>query len=128
MSILNIKYTEMTMTITNEFLKCEINYILDDNNSPWFCGKAIGVALGYTNHRKALKDHVDDDDKEKLTNLRGNESLPLSVNQKNSIYVNESGLYSLIMSSKSGSISRPKQPPILSIFLVSTTARIFILI
>ena len=86
------------MTITNEFLKCELSYVLDDNNNPWFSGKGVGIVLGYTNPQKSLRDHVDDDDKEKLSNLRVNETPPLTINQKNSIYINESGLYSLIMS------------------------------
>ena len=101
----------MTMTITNEFLKCELGYVLDDNNSPWFSGKGVGIALGYKDTNKALKDHVDDDDKEKrgnlkvgetftLANLRVGVSPILTFNQKNTIYINESGLYSLIMSSK----------------------------
>ena len=51
------------MTITNELLKCELNYVLDDNNNPWFSGKGVGVALGYKNTNNAIKDHVDDDDK-----------------------------------------------------------------
>ena len=99
------------MTITNEFLKCELGYVLDDNNSPWFSGKDVGIALGYKDTNKALKDHVDDDDKEKLGNLKVGETFTLANlrvgvsptlkgNQKNTIYINESGLYSLIMSSK----------------------------
>ncbi len=98
----------MTMTITNEFLKCEIDYVLDDNNNPWFSGKGVGIVLGYTNPQKSLRDHVDDDDKEKLGNLRVNETFTLANlkvnvsptlkgNQKNTIYINESGLYSLII-------------------------------
>ena len=66
----------MTMTITNEFLKCELSYVLDDNNNPWFSGKGVGIVLGYTNPQKSLRDHVDDDDKEKLSNLRVNETPP----------------------------------------------------
>jgi prophage antirepressor-like protein len=88
------------MTITNEILNCALIYILDHANEPWFNGKCVGSALGYTNPRKSLRDHVDDDDMEKLGNFRGNETFPLPINQKNTIYINESGLYSLIMSSK----------------------------
>lgn len=33
------------------------------NNEPWFVGKDVAVALGYTNTRKAIADHVDDEDK-----------------------------------------------------------------
>ena len=68
----------MTMTITNEILKCEIGYVLDDNNSPWFSGKGVGIALGYKDTNKALKDHVDDDDKEKLGNLKVDETFTLA--------------------------------------------------
>ena len=60
------------MTITNELLKCELNYVLDDNNSPWFSGKGVGIVLGYTNPQKSLRDHVDDDDMEKLGTLHYN--------------------------------------------------------
>ena len=49
---------------------------------------------------KTLKEHVDDDDKIKLDNLKGGNSPPLKGNLKNSIYINESGLYALIMASK----------------------------
>ena len=51
----------MTMTISNELLKCELDYVLDDNNNPWFSGKGVGIALGYKNTNNAIKDHVDDD-------------------------------------------------------------------
>ena len=88
------------MTITNEIMQCELNYILDDNKEPWFSGKCVGIALGYKNTKQALHDNVDADDKQKLENVRGHFNGPLTHNQKNSIYINESGLYSLIMSSK----------------------------
>ena len=34
-----------------------------ENDQVWFVGKDVAKALGYTNTRKALKDHVDEDDK-----------------------------------------------------------------
>ena len=58
------------MTINNSILECELSYILDDKNEPWFSGKCAGLALGYKNTKSALIDHVDDDDKEKLENVK----------------------------------------------------------
>lgn len=60
---------------------------------PYFVGKDIAGILGYSNSRKALIDHVDEEDKEvtKCDTLGGKQDL---------IIINESGLYSLILSSK----------------------------
>lgn len=59
---------------------------------PMFVGKDIAEILGYSNHRKALIDHVDEEDKgvTKCDTLGGKQDL---------ITINESGLYSLILSS-----------------------------
>lgn len=59
----------------------------------WFVGKDVATSLGYSNSRKALSDHVDEEDKG-VTNC-----YTLGGKQKIAI-VNESGLYSLILSSK----------------------------
>ena len=68
---------------------------------PWFKGLDIATVLGYTNSRKAIIDHVDEDDKKKLEELQGsNETLRLDSNEKNTIFLNEPGLYSLMMRSK----------------------------
>ncbi|WP_292300462.1 phage antirepressor [Megasphaera sp.] len=60
---------------------------------PWLVGKDIATALGYTNTRKALNDHVDDEDKgvTKCDTLGGAQEMTI---------INESGLYSLVLSSK----------------------------
>lgn len=63
------------------------------NDEPYFVGKDIAEILGYTNPSKALADHVDEDDK------LNNESLS-SLGQRGGWIINESGLYSLILSSK----------------------------
>ena len=63
----------------------------------WFIGKDVAQALGYTNHRKALADHVDPEDKlpgEGVT-IRD----PIGREQHPTV-INESGLYSLVLSSK----------------------------
>lgn len=62
------------------------------DNEPWFVGKDIATALRYTNPQKAIRDHVDDEDK------TVNESF--TVNGTQGILINESGLYSLVLSSK----------------------------
>lgn len=63
------------------------------NNEVWFVGKDVAEILGYQNASKALSDHVDDEDK--LNNI----SLS-SLGQRGGWIINESGLYSLILSSK----------------------------
>lgn len=63
------------------------------NSEPWFVGKDVADILGYTNTAKAIRDHVDDEDK--LT-----ERIVLSGQNREVIIINESGLYSLILSSK----------------------------
>ena len=62
------------------------------DREPWFVGKDAAVALGYTNPQKAIRDHVDTEDK------TVNESF--TVNGTMAALINESGLYSLIFSSK----------------------------
>lgn len=62
------------------------------DGEPYFVGKDVAAALGYTNPQKAIRDHVDVEDK------TVNESF--SVNGTMPILINESGMYSLILSSK----------------------------
>ena len=67
----------------------------------WFRGKTIAEILKYANQRKAIRDHVEPEDRARFDELHGgNELLPLSNNEKKTIYINESGLYSLILRSK----------------------------
>ena len=57
--------------------------------------------MGYANTKQTVRVNVDEDDKKKLEELHGgNETLRLDSNEKNTIFINESGLYSLIMRSK----------------------------
>ena len=67
---------------------------LEINGEPWFVGKDIAEALGYSNARDALFRHVDEEDKNTVVIPDGNKGNP------NQTIINESGLYSLIMSSK----------------------------
>lgn len=61
---------------------------------PWFVGKDVAAALGYTNTRDAVERHVDAEDRNTVVNPDGNRGNP------NMTVINESGLYSLVMSSK----------------------------
>lgn len=79
------------MTFTNKEFGTMHSII--KNNEPWFMGKDAADALKYTNTPKAIRDHVDGEDK--LT-----ERIVLSGQKREVIFINESGLYSLILSSK----------------------------
>lgn len=63
------------------------------NGEPWLVGKDVAAALGYSNPRKALADHVEEEDKgvTKCDTLGG---------MQDATIINESGLYSLIFGSK----------------------------
>lgn len=63
------------------------------DGEPWFVGKDVAKVLGYTNPQKALRDHVDEEDS------RGERIVTPSGVQIAKV-INESGLYSLILSSK----------------------------
>lgn len=63
------------------------------NEEPYFVGNDVAEILGYTNTSKALKDHVDTEDK------LNNKTLS-SLGQRGGWLINESGLYSLVLSSK----------------------------
>jgi len=76
-----------TSDIFGEIRTCQVN------NQIMFVGKDVATALGYSNSQKAIRDHVDDDDK--LT-----ERFVLSGQARSVIIINESGLYALVLSSK----------------------------
>ena len=68
---------------------------IEIDGEPWFVGKDVAAALGYTKERNALDKHVEDEDKTTAL-IQGTGS-----NYKSkTILINESGLYSLILSSK----------------------------
>ncbi len=67
--------------------------LIEIDGEPWFVGKDLADILGYSNSRKALADHVDEEDKgvTKCDTVRGKQEMTI---------INESGLYSLILRSK----------------------------
>lgn len=78
---------------TFNFNNSSLRTLTDEAGDPWFVAKDVCDVLGYTNASKTISDHVDPEDK------LNNESLS-SLGQRGGWLVNESGLYSLILSSK----------------------------
>lgn len=66
---------------------------IEVNNQPWFVGKDVAEILGYERADNAIRSHVDDEDK--LMH-----QISASGQNRNMFIINESGLYSLILSSK----------------------------
>ena len=66
---------------------------INKDGEPWFVGKDVAEVLGYADTRKAIRMHVDDDDK-------GGDILSTPGGRQQITIINESGLYSLILSSK----------------------------
>lgn len=67
---------------------------IEINGEPWFVGKDVAEALGYSNTRDALNKHVGHEDKNTVANRDGNQGNP------NIAVINESGVYALIFGSK----------------------------
>lgn len=78
--------------------------VLDDE--VWFIGKDITMALGYSNDRKALQDNVDADDRRLI---QKSPEVTLEIPNRGITAINESGLYSLILSSKLPSAKKFKK-------------------
>lgn len=70
---------------------------IEKDGEPWFVGKDVAVALGYSNASKAVMVHVDEEDKQKVMlkadSQNGNVVTATTL-------INESGLYSLVLCSK----------------------------
>ena len=67
--------------------------VLDINGEPWLVGKDVSDILEYRNGSRDINRHVDEEDRRKIMLFDGNQD-------KETIIINESGLYSLILSSK----------------------------
>ncbi len=76
---------------------------LNIDGEPWFVGKDVAVILGYNEPHKAISRHVDEDDgmKHPVIDSMGR--------KQQAVFVNESGLYSLILSSKLPSAKKFKR-------------------
>ena len=72
------------------------------NDEPYFVGKDVAEILGYQNGSRDINRHVDTEDRQKTMVFDGNQD-------KETIVINESGLYSLILSSKLPSAKKFKR-------------------
>ena len=79
--------SELTKVFNGKELK-----VIEKDGEAWFFGKDVADILGYSNTQKAIRDHVDEEDKTQ------NESF--TVNGTAMVTINESGLYSLVLKSK----------------------------
>ena len=101
---INIRYS---MSIIEKVFHYEENEIsvIKSKGEIWFRGKDIAKALGYKRPHKAVLDHVNSEDKSSLECLQrgsqiGTPFKDTKNKQKKAIFVNESGLYSLLLQSK----------------------------
>ena len=99
----------------NKDLGIELNSYIDKQQNVWFRGKDVAQILGYSNVRKAIWNHVDSEDKKQLftyhtsvpktgTVAKSHTSVPktgtVAPSGSMCTYINKSGFYSLVLSSK----------------------------
>ena len=78
----------------------EIRTIVIDGE-PWFVGKDMAQALGYSNSSKAVSTHVDKEDKQFIMiDIADSQNGNVPMGQSKTAIINESGMYSLILGSK----------------------------
>lgn len=91
---MNIFYENLEKN-TIKFENNDINVIIDENDIAWFNANEIAISLGYKYPKDAIINNVEKEDKTKLENINYKiEKHP------HSIYINESGLYSLLIQSR----------------------------
>lgn len=71
--------------------------VVEKDGQPWFVGKDVAEILGYTNGSRDINRHVDEEDRQVIQNYQNG---TLEIPNRGMIIINESGLYSLILSSK----------------------------
>ena len=89
-----------TQMIIKEFETKQITMIQDDDNEVWFKGHDVATILGYKRPNDAVTQHVDYEDMLKLGDITTTVKWSDHKIKKNIVFINESGLYSLIMGSK----------------------------
>ncbi len=89
----------MSEIVEFKFNNNAIACVIVDGN-PWFRGKDIATLLDYADTKKAIAKNVSEDDRKKMEELMGDRESALDHNDRNTIYINESGLYCLIFGSK----------------------------
>ena len=100
---------------TNKDLGIELTSYIDKQQNVWFRGKDVAEILGYSNTKKAVLNHVESEDKQQIftrhsrgpktgpvakSYSRGPKMGPVAPSGSMCTYINESGFYSLLLSSK----------------------------
>lgn len=93
---MNIFYENLEKN-TIKFENNDINIIIDENDIVWFNANEIALTLGYKFPKDAIINNVDKEDKIKLEDININNKIN---KHPHSIYINESGLYSLLIQSR----------------------------
>ena len=91
----------MDTTIVKTFESSEYGKVrvIMIGNAPWFVGKDVCEVLGYSNSKDTITKHIDAEDKQILQRSQ-NATLEIDIPNRGLTIINESGLYSLILSSK----------------------------
>ena len=100
---------EFFENLENNLIKFEtndINVIIDENEIIWFNANEIATTLGYKYPKDAIINNVDKDDKIQLENININRKID---KHPHSIYINESGMYSLLLQSRLKKAKKFKQ-------------------
>ena len=84
----------------NKDLEIELTSFIDDKQNVWFRGKDIAQILGYSKTRDALLKHIDNEDKQLISWRPQNVDGRSQAQNRYYTFVNESGFYSLVLSSK----------------------------
>ena len=71
--------------------------VIEIDGQPWFAGKDVALALGYSNTKDVLHKHIDTEDR---TIIQRSQIATFEIPPRGLSFINESGLYSLILSSK----------------------------
>ena len=92
----------MKKKFINEDLEIELSSFIDDKQNVWFRGKDVAEILGYSETRDASLKHVDSEDKQQIFTPHASVHKTWTVGLSGSLctYINESGFYSLVLSSK----------------------------
>ena len=99
--------TKYSMSIIQKVFKYEETElpVIQCKDDIWFRGKTIAEILGYSNPLKAIRKHVDSENKKEILKLEpksmgAQSGHPFKNTQLGTIYINESGVYCLILRSK----------------------------
>ena len=101
---INTKYGMSIIEKVFKYEETELS-VIKRQDDIWFRDKTIAEILGYSNPLKAIRTHVDSEDKKEISKLEPKSKCaqnghPFKNTQLGTIYVNESGVYCLILRSK----------------------------